>query len=328
MPAPAHSLPKPLLVHSMATSVWAWRLHRRIYVFPCSIISHDVDLVIEDAVGRHRLDLLMYAPEIGLGLAWCRDEIQQEIAPMAPAGIELGSWMHPSYPPVGMWSLVQDSQSANPCWTCTDQGEMVAFYPNSLSHGQGVRLSDWLTPGLFQSWDQEAMANIWMCMPCGILEATTDRTRICPACSRKMEAGIADLPRSTPTVRTLEDVIHRMGVDPVLCRVGPMAWILRLGSTEMVLRYAPEEASLCVDVHLVRIGPETDRKGLYEYLLYENVRLDSYGFSIQDDLVMISMVLPDRAIQEVETAVLLSDLLKKSDDYDNHLVSVFRALWL
>ena len=70
------------------------------------------------------------------------------------------------------------------------------------------------------------------------------------------------------------------------------------------------------------------RKGLYEYLLYENVRLDSYGFSIQDDLVMISMLLPDRAIQEVETAVLLSDLLKKSDEYDNHLVSVFHALWL
>lgn len=328
MTSPVRQLPKPLLIHSMATSGWAWRVHSRIYAFPSLIISDDSDLVIEDGSGRHRLDLLMYAPEIGIGLAWCREELHGDLVPLAIAGSEQETWMYPAFPPIGIWVPIRGELSGQPYWTCTDQGELFGFYPHSPSHKQSTKLSDWLTPGLIRSWDQGAMANVWMCMPCGILEATVDRTRICPACGQQMLPGVKRLPGLSPTVRTLEAVIRRMGVDPVLSRIGPMAWMLRLGSAEMVLRYAPEEASLCVDVHLVRIGPETARKDLCTYLLRENTRLESFGFSIQDDQVMISLVLPDRAIQEIETAGLLVDLLKKSDDYDNHLVSVFQALWL
>lgn len=106
------------------------------------------------------------------------------------------------------------------------------------------------------------------------------------------------------------------------------AWQLRRGSAELHLRYARDEASLCADIQLVRIGPETDRKGLYAYLLKENSRLDSFGFSVQHDKVMISLLLSGRSIREQETATLFETILKKSDDYDNHLVSVFAAEWL
>lgn len=126
----------------------------------------------------------------------------------------------------------------------------------------------------------------------------------------------------------VEAIIQRMAEDPVLTRRGRRCWKIRRGSATLFLCYSEDRALLSAEVHLVRLGPDTRRRELMAFLLQENVRLSGYGFSLQEDRVVIALVLPARFLREEGTARLLTDLLVRSDVYDNTLVSRFGADWL
>ncbi|MBP6184818.1 MAG: hypothetical protein KA479_07730 [Saprospiraceae bacterium] len=142
--------------------------------------------------------------------------------------------------------------------------------------------------------------------------------------------GLDRLPAFQPegVAQTLEHMLKVMGYDPLPARRSRNAWAIREGSAKLHLAYAEEHATLCAEVHLVRIGVETSRKALLTFLLRENRHLKGYGFSIQGDLVVVALHIPAVFIREEVTSALFLQLLKECDVYDNQLVSVYGAKWI
>lgn len=330
MSVPTRSpFPKPCHVSTMYTTGWAWRIHPRLYVLPSDLAEgvSEVVLSVEDL--RYRGELVLYLPSDGIALVWCREDLPVEIVSISDKQlVEVVHFCTAFSEPVSwMQAEVWDSDHAA-FWGFDEELALVSYLCPGKGKADGIRMASLFTKELLAAWDHGEMAKVWQCIPCGLLEATAERHVRCQNCRQQKQLATFATEDQEASIQTLEKVIARMGDDPVLCRKGPQAWKLRRGSAELHLRYARDEASLCADIQLVRIGPETDRKGLYAYLLKENSRLDTFGFSVQHDKVMISLLLSGRSIREQETATLFETILKKSDDYDNHLVSVFAAEWL
>ncbi len=320
--------PDPCRLTTAYTSGWAWRIHQRLYLIPATLIDGVSEAVLEANGQRVRAELVLFLPDQGIGMVWCREDLPVSIVPIGEGGGELISFCTGYGPDIQWIGSLAERLGSMPYWGVDASGRLVTFQPEGRGLEKGIPLAEWLTPELLAAWDHGQMVDIWQCVPCGVLRASAVRTDQCGSCGGVM--SLARQERShghTPTL-TMERVIHKMGYDPVLTRNGPRAWLIRKGSAEMHLRYAEDEASLCADVGLVRIGEETRKEELYRYLLQENAKLDAFGFSIQNDRVTISLLISSRSIRENETAALFLDLLKKSDDYDNHLVSVFDAKWL
>ncbi|MCF8236840.1 MAG: YbjN domain-containing protein [Saprospiraceae bacterium] len=321
--------PSPCLLSTTYTSGWAWRIHQRLYLMPSALLDGVSEAVLEFNGQRRRADLVLFLPNQGFGMAWCREDLDVEIVRIPEHQVGKACRYCTAYGVDPQW-IESDSERINsmPYWGFDETGHLISFHPAGTLLEQGTKLGSWLTPDLLAAWDHGEMVDLWQCIPCGIVTATSERSSSCGACGQSMKLIKPDQFEEHAPVFTMENVIRAMGYDPVLTRNGPRAWLLRQGSAEMHLRYAQDEASLCADVMLVRVGDLTRKKELYQYLLQENPKLETFGFSIQNDRVMISLLISARSIKEKETAALFLDLLKKSDDYDNYLVSVFGAEWL
>lgn len=319
--------PVPCLLTTVYTSGWAWRIHARLYVVPAELVEGVSEAVLSVNMIRVRADLVLYLPRTGIALVWCREDLPVGMITLSEGGIRDTVRCCLAFAQPCQWTLPNE-RCHESSWGFDDEGRLVAFLPAGEGGQKGIRLNDYLAKELLAAWDHGEMMKVWECIPCGILESTSERIGRCGSCGEPLQLTTFPTEDQDVSIQTLEKVIYRLGYDPVLCRQGPQAWVLHKGSAEMHLRYARDEASLCADVLLVRIGPETLRKELYLYLLNENINLDAFGFSIQEDKVVISLLITARSIKELETAALFEALLKKSDDYDNHLVSVFHAEWL
>lgn len=319
--------PMPCLLTTVYTSGWAWRIHPRIYIVPAELVDGVSEAVLSVDEIRVRADLVLYLPRTGIALVWCREDLPVDIIPLSDANLQDTIRCCHAFVQPCQWTLPNE-QRTDSRWGFDGQGRLLQFLKAGEDVQTGVRLNDYLAKELLAAWDHGEMLKVWECIPCGILDSTSERIGRCKSCGEQFQLTTFSTEDQDVSIQTLEKIIYRLGYDPVLCRQGPQAWVLHRGSAEMHLCYARDEASLCADVLLVKIGPETRRKELYKYLLNENIHLDAFGFSIQEDKVVISLLITARSIKEQETTALFEALLKKSDEYDNHLVSVFHAEWL
>ncbi len=319
--------PKPCLFTTIYTSGWAWRIHPRLYIIPSELVDGVSEGVLAVDETRVSANLVLYLPRTGIALVWCREDLSLESVALSDGDPSDAVRYCHAYENPYRW-MIQEQQTIENTWGFDDHGRLLMFIKSGNEIQNGLCLKDYLTKELLEAWDQGEMVKVWQCIPCGVLNSTSERKGRCGSCGEQLTLTTHPAEDQDVSIQTLENVIHQLGYDPVLCRQGPQAWLLRKGSAEMHLRYARDEASLCADILLVRIGHETKRKELYHYLLKENIKLDAFGFSIQEDKVVISLLITARSIKEQEMSTLFEDLLKKSDDYDNHLVSVFGAEWL
>jgi len=285
----------------------AWRVHGLDYYGPCwplgggwflfcrMILGAWGHAVLEGAQGRSRLRVV----PAGADSVWLLGHSDHPLAqasgaPLASAGASASHYLSALDATAPPLTALPPAGGAPPFLGLDLPGAVAALF--SVRDGQ---------------WHREE--------PEALLSARALESAAAPGWSGYQPEGVPGL---------VEAIIARMGEDPQLARRGRRAWTLRQGTAVLHLCYSEERAMLSAEVHLVRIGPHSRRKALMAYVLQENVGLSGYGFSIQEETVIIALALPARFLQEKGTASLLQDLLERCDAYDNVLVSRFNAEWL
>lgn len=284
-----------------------WRVHGLDYYGPCwplgggrflfsrRLLGDWGDAALSCSRGDCRLDVLM--PDAGadwvLGVA-LPDNVEAQ-------GLRIASPEEPVRVFVSGWDPGGATRADLP--ERTEDQHWVAF------SGEGAIASLWSGQG-----------GRWLAL---------DPAELLQRC-RPGSPALCPLPRYRPegVPGLVEAILRHMDEDPVPARRGRRCWKIRHGSAAMWLCYSEERALLSAEVHLVRLGAETRRRELMAFLLQENLRLSGYGFSLQEDLVVIALVLPARFLREEVTAALLRGLLERADRYDNELVGRFGAEWL
>lgn len=297
-----------LLVHGLDSSSAALSLGAGLFLFPADVLGGYRDLVLEKEGERLKMDVVFLNSGSGIAIGYTKEAASP--GPQAPIGeLSEGAYF------INALTLPAEEMKELPA-----PKEGMVFW----GFDAAGRISS-VHRVLDKKWTNFSLADVgrW-------LEMTTKESPFEEVGGLEDEAWRESLPGFQPegVAHTLERMLNLMGYDPVLARRSRNAWAVREGSAELHLAYAEEHATLCAEVHLVRISEVTDRKSLLTFLLRENRMLKGYGFSIQGDLVVVALHIPAVFIREEVTSALFLQLLKECDVYDNQLVSVYGAKWI
>ncbi len=298
-----------ITVHGMESSAPAIPLGVGLFLFPSDLIGGYRDLVLEDQGIRLEMELVFLDGVKGIAIGSCKEaggvkkflNIGQSLA--TPA-----FYINALTLPINVMAELPSPKEGMVLWASDDEGRIVGV--QRVIDKQWVRFSI-TEAGL---WVDDYVGN--------------NPVRPNPVSEGFKNSEVLPLFQPEGVAYTLENMLEKMGFDPLIARRSRNAWAIKEGSAELHLAYSEEFATLCAEVHLVRISSESDKKSLLTFLLHENRHLTGYGFSIQGDLVVVALHIPAIFIREEVTSVLFLKLLKECDVYDNQLVSVYGAKWI
>ena len=146
----------------------------------------------------------------------------------------------------------------------------------------------------------------------------------CPHCGIKIGKEEFDGKKFIPSTAAnkIEDIITKLHYDIRLARIGKNNWDIEEGSAKIKISYNPDNRYIVAYSLLCKL-PKTNISQIYEYLLRQNYELEGLSFSVSNqDIVLSSMYIYDEDIV-IETGVeLFQKLFKKSDEYDDILISM------
>ena len=142
----------------------------------------------------------------------------------------------------------------------------------------------------------------------------------CPHCGNKFDLSEFDTTPYTPegVSKTMEDILTSIGKDVRLSRVGKSAWDIEEGSALIKITHNTQNRFIYCDAILGSL-PKQNIGELYEYMLKENYTLESLGFSVDRQNVVLSTIIYDADLNAETGKEILGELFQKADDYDNYL---------
>ncbi len=159
-----------------------------------------------------------------------------------------------------------------------------------------------------------------------VYEHTIERV-YCPSCGTKVDLPhLVDKYEPIGVNKTVEEMLHQLGHDIDISRVGPNNWHVEQGSALVEISYHAETGLIIGDAHLARL-PKTGIGKIYEYMLKENFRLNSLSFSIKGNDIILSLIIYDKYLNAESGMVMLKYLFEKADHYDDILTGEFGASW-
>jgi serine protease Do len=164
-----------------------------------------------------------------------------------------------------------------------------------------------------------------ICSSCSnIVTETTVQNEYCPHCGVKIGKEAFEGKKYIPSSAAIkiEEIITKLNYDIRLARIGRNFWEIDEGSAKIKINYNPDNRYLVAYSTLCRI-PKKNIGTIYEFLLRQNVELKGLSFSvINQDIILSSMYIYDEDIN-IETGIdLFQRLFKKSDEYDDLLISM------
>jgi serine protease Do len=160
-----------------------------------------------------------------------------------------------------------------------------------------------------------------------VTETAIENERLCGKCGHRVQLPhqVDEYIPSGPA-RTIERMIGRMGHDVGLCRSGHNSWEIKEGSATIHIIYHEKSGRIYAEAVLCEL-PGDNIKPLYEYLLRENYNNSGLSLSLHDRDIVLSFLIFEQYLDEETGRILLADLSKKADYYDNVLVERFGAHW-
>lgn len=149
----------------------------------------------------------------------------------------------------------------------------------------------------------------------------------CPHCGSKIEFPKINDYQVAGIARLIEDILSGIGKDVRLARRGLYQWHLKQGTARIEISYSESSNFIIGDARLCRL-PRQNIVHLYEYLLRQNSELEGLFFSVEQQHILLSFIIFDKYLNRQSGTTLISDLLKKSDYYDDILVEKYGAQWL
>jgi serine protease Do len=158
-----------------------------------------------------------------------------------------------------------------------------------------------------------------------VTEESLDDGKYCPDCGTRIEFPEPDdLPDNQVTgiAKTIEDILSLLGYNKELARNGKNRWDVRHGSARIKISYNPETFFIVCDAFLCKL-PERSFKGVYAYLLRENLRMHRMLFSLTKDSIVLSSLNYDLGITPETGLGLFRTIMERANYYDDVLTNQF-----
>lgn len=159
------------------------------------------------------------------------------------------------------------------------------------------------------------------CHSCrNIVTKSTLEDGYCPHCGTKFDLSEFESKPYQPegVSATMENILTKIGKNVELSRVGKLGWDVEEGSALVRITYNPENRFVYCDATLGSL-PKENIGPLYEYLLKENYTLDSLTFCVDRQNIVLGTIVYDEDLNEETGTIILDELFKKADEYDNYL---------
>ena len=160
-----------------------------------------------------------------------------------------------------------------------------------------------------------------MCVSCtNIVTRKAILDGYCPHCGNKFDLKEFDADDYQPggVSFTIESILKAIGKDVKLARVGKAGWEVEEGSALVRINYNGKDGFIYADATLGTL-PKENIGALYSYLLRENYKLDNLTFSVDKQNIMLSTIIYDHDLNAETGQLILSELFKKADEYDDLL---------
>ena len=150
----------------------------------------------------------------------------------------------------------------------------------------------------------------------------------CPFCGKDIQL-ISDIPAFEPSsiAKTIEEVLHKIGHNPLELRAGLNHWEIQRGSAQVDISYHDRSGIIEANAHLVHL-PKNGIFELYQYLLQQNFELEGLTFSVHDQDIILSLIIYDQFLNEESCGRLFDALFERSDYFDDILVDQYGARWI
>lgn len=160
-----------------------------------------------------------------------------------------------------------------------------------------------------------------MCVSCtNIVTREAIQDGYCPHCGNKFDLKEFDADDYQPggVSLTIESILKAIGKDVKLARVGKAGWEIEEGSALVKIKYNSKDGFIYADATLGTL-PKENIGALYSYLLRENYKIDNLTFSVDKQNIMLSTIIYDHDLNAETGQLILSELFKKADEYDDLL---------
>jgi serine protease Do len=209
-------------------------------------------------------------------------------------------------------------------------GELVGMNSSVFKDGKniGVALHAGIIKSAIKDYQESGIDVALRCTSCqALVEDKKSAPDACHMCGAKVKLT-SNMPPYQPIgiAKKVEDIIHKLGYDPIICRRGQFSWELVKGSATTNINYHSKSGYLSAQSSLCRI-PTDNVISLYQFLLEANYKTPGITFSVHENIIMLSLLIYDQHMEDGVTLDLIKYLLEKSDEYDDILVDEFNAAW-
>jgi serine protease Do len=164
-----------------------------------------------------------------------------------------------------------------------------------------------------------------------VLPSNIEATKYCPYCGTEVKLPQLPERESKPVgiAKTVEEILRELGKDVKLARDGNNNWSVKEGSAKIKINYNPENYFVAGDAYLCQLPADTTQiKGLYQFLLEENYKLDGLVLSCVKQNIVLSCIMYDLDMTKEAGIEMFRDLFQKADHYDQLLEEQFSCLEL
>lgn len=162
------------------------------------------------------------------------------------------------------------------------------------------------------------------CFSCSYLvtQSNIDSAKYCPSCGT--EVKLPEMPEKeiepVGTAKTIEEILKELGKNVRLAREGANHWSVKEGSAKIKITYNPENFFVAGDAYLCQMPADAAQiKGLYQFLLQENYRINGMVLSCMKQNIVLSSVMYDMDITKETGAAAFRNLFQQADYYDDYL---------
>ena len=150
----------------------------------------------------------------------------------------------------------------------------------------------------------------------------TKKTQYCASCGNKIDDKLFNKYSLTDLAVFCEEAITKMGINPILARVGSESWCFHRGSSE--IRIFVYDRSYLFATSPINVVPKQNLEPLLRFLLSADAKPFILGIHNNEIYISYRVHLSDLFSDEGEKVKQnIADLAQKADDLDNYLNETF-----
>lgn len=168
--------------------------------------------------------------------------------------------------------------------------------------------------------------NIIKCPSCkNLIDEKIIVDNYCPKCGIKLAVAKSRKKGYKPTgsAKLIEEILSALDVNVTLARRSESSWRIDYGTARVEITYY-ENGIIIGDSKLCEI-PKEKISEVYDYLLEKNRDFSYLRFSINENFIYLSYLIVDSSLTLKEGKIAFDKLFKKSNEYDDILISKFNA---